>query len=55
MTDRAIKKQILEQLEALERTTRSAIKSRKSANLNLRNLGLIKKKEGKQNPIKKGK
>lgn len=53
MTDTAIKKQISEQIEALERTTRNAIKSRKSANLYLRNLGLINKKAGEQNPVKK--
>lgn len=55
MTDIAIKKQISEQLAALERTTRAAIKSKESANRYLKDLGLIQYKENKQQVIKKGK
>jgi hypothetical protein len=55
MTDIAIKKQISEQMEALERTTRNAIKSKESANQYLKDLGLIQDKEKKQQVIKKGK
>lgn len=55
MTDIAIKKQISEQLAALERTTRDAIRSKESANRYLKDLGLIQDKEKKQQIIKKGK
>ena len=52
MTEIAIKKQISEQMKALERTTRSAVKSKQSANNYLKELGLIHKDE-KQPQIKK--
>lgn len=55
MTDIAIKKQISEQIQALERTTREATKSKKSANQYLKELGLIQDTERKQPVIKKGK
>ena len=55
MTDTAIEKQISEQLQALERTTREAIKSKESANRYLKELGLLQDKEKKQPVIKKGK
>lgn len=55
MTDIAIKNQISEQMKALERTTRNAVKSKESANRYLRDLGLIQNKEKKPHVIKKGK
>lgn len=55
MTDIAIKKQISEQMEALERTTRDAIKSKESANQYLKGLGLIDDKKEKLQVIKKDK
>jgi len=55
MTHIAIKKQISEQMEALERTTRNAMKSKESANQYLSDLGLIHNKEGKRREIKKDK
>ena len=55
MTHITIKKQISEQMQALEHTTRNAVKSRESANQYLRDLGLINKKEEKSREIKKGK
>jgi hypothetical protein len=55
MTHIAIKKQISEQMEALDRTTRNDIKSKESANQYLRELGLINNKEDKRREIKKGK
>jgi len=55
MTDIAIKKQISEQIAALDRITRDAIKSKESANRYLKDLGLIQEKEEKQFVAKKGK
>lgn len=55
MTDIAIKKQIAEQIAALERTTLNAIKSKKSANQYLKDLGLIDDKQKKLQITKKGK
>ncbi len=48
MTDIAIKKQISEQIAALEKTTLKAIKSKQSANQYLKELGLINNNETEQ-------
>jgi len=55
MTDIAIKKQISEQIAALDRATTNAIKSKKSANRYLRELGLIGVKRKEKQTTKKGK
>lgn len=55
MTDTAIQKQISEQMKALERATRDAVKSKESANRYLRDLGLIQSNQEKRQVIKKGK
>ena len=55
MTDIAIKKQISDQLEALDRTTRDAIKSKESAQQYLKDLGLIQDKGEKCVVIKNDK
>ena len=55
MTDTSIQKQISEQMKALERTTREAVKSKQSANRYLKDLGLIKGNQEKRQIIKKGK
>lgn len=47
MTDIAIKKQISEQIAALDRVTRQALKSKESANQYLKDLGLVDAKEKK--------
>lgn len=49
MTDTAIQKQISDQMKALERTTRDAVKSKQSANQYLKDLGLIKGSKVKVN------
>lgn len=55
MTDIAIQKQISEQMKALERTTRDAVKSKESANQYLKDLGLIQRNQEKRQVIKKSK
>jgi len=55
MTDIAIKKQISEQIAALDRTTANAVKSKKSANQYLRELGLIDVKGKEKQTTKKSK
>lgn len=45
MTDLEIKKQFSEQMKALERTTRNAVKSKESAIKYLKKLGLIQDNE----------
>lgn len=55
MTHITIKKQISEQMEALERTTRNAVRSKESANRYLTDLGLLNNKEEKSRENKKGK
>lgn len=54
MTDTATQKQISEQMRALERTTRDAVKSKQSANKYLKDLGLIKNNKKKLQISKKG-
>ena len=53
MTDIAIKKQISEQIAALDRVTKQALKSRESANQYLKDLGLVNDKREKVEVIKK--
>jgi hypothetical protein len=53
MTDIAIKKQISEQIAALDRVTKQALKSRESANQYLKDLGLVNDKREKVQVIKK--
>jgi hypothetical protein len=53
MTDIAIKKQISEQIAALGRVTKQALKSRESANQYLKDLGLVNDKREKVQVIKK--
>lgn len=53
MTDTAIKKQISEQIAALDRVTKQALKSRESANQYLKDLGLVNEKREKVQVIKK--
>lgn len=55
MTDTAIKKQISEQIAALDRVTLNAIKSKKSANQYLKELGLIENNKEQKQVTKKSK